>query len=136
DPRGHDKAPNGKETCFQILQGFGINAKGERGTREYVEEGIRQVKKEFSTLIGGIPQLTLDPSCALLRAAYFGRYVRNDDDGRPKKDGYYEHICDADRYISHHHRHNDAVQSAIVQSKIARIQRTAGANRYTGYGRR
>lgn len=136
DPRGHDKAPNGKETCFQILQDFGINAKGERGSREYVEEGIRQVKKEFSTLIGGVPKLTVDPGCALIRAAYFGRYVRNEDDGRPKKDGFYEHICDADRYISHHFRFNDAVMQAMSKRKDSRIERVGTRNTYTGYGRR
>ena len=131
DPRGHDKSPNGKETCFQVLQGFGINAKGERGSRDYVEEGVRQVKKEFSTLIEGIPMLTIDPSCPLLRAAYFGKYVR-DDDGRPKKDGYYEHACDADRYISHHHRHNDAVQYAIYKRKLDRDVKSSSI---TGYRR-
>src|SRR5690606_22073214 len=111
------KSPNGRETCFEVLQSFGISAVGERGSRDYVEEGIRQVKKEFSTLIQGIPQLTIDPGCSLIRAAYFGRYVRGDD-GRPLKDGYYEHVADADRYISHHHRHSDAVQKAIAQRRL------------------
>lgn len=132
DPRGHDKAQNGKETCFEVLQDFGINAKGERGSRDYVEEGIRQMKREFSTLINGIPQLTIDPSASLIRAAYFGRYVR-DDDGRPKKDGYYEHIADADRYISHHHRHDNAVQYNIHKKKIQR--QSAFARGPTGYRR-
>lgn len=132
DPRGHDKSPAGKETCFQVLESFGISAKGERGSRDYVEEGVRQVKKEFSTLIDGVPQLTIDPSVSLIRAAYFGRYVR-DEDGRPKKDGYYEHICDADRYISHHHRFNSAVQSAIRDRKM-RVSET-GSQTITGYAR-
>lgn len=125
DPRGHDKAPNGKETCFQILQDFGITAKGERGSRDYVEEGVRQVKKELSTLIDGVPQLTIDPSASLIRAAYFGRYVR-DDDGRPKKDGFYEHICDADRYISHHHRYDNAVKYAIHARQVQKAQNSFG----------
>lgn len=131
DPRGHDKAPNGKETCFEVLSSFGISAKGERGSRDYVEEGIRQMKKEFSTLIQGVPQLTIDPSCTLLRTAYFGRYVRGDD-GRPHKDGYYEHPADADRYISHHHRHSDAVQKAMAAKRAARQERPPGP---TGYRR-
>lgn len=119
DPRGHDKSPNGKETCFQVLSAFGISAMGERGSRDYVEEGIRQVKKEFSTLIEGVPMLTIDPSATLIRTAYFGRYVR-DVDGRPKKDGFYEHPADADRYISHHHRHSDAVYQAMQRKKLNR----------------
>ncbi len=132
DPRGHDKAPNGKETCFQILQEFGISAKGERGTRDYVEPGIRQVRKEFSTLIEGVPQLTMDPSASLIRAAYFGRYVR-DDDGNPKKDGYYDHICDADRYISHHHKFENAVMSAIQARRNHKADTFSGTP--TGYQR-
>ena len=132
DPRGHDKSPNGKETCFQVLESFGISAKGERGSRDYVEEGIRQMKKEFSTLIQAIPQLTIDPSCTLIRTAYFGRYVRGED-GRPVKDGYYEHPADADRYISHHHRHNDAVQAAMLKKKLER--QMSGVTTSTGYRR-
>ncbi len=132
DPRGHDKGQNGKGSCFETLQEFGINAVGERGSRDYVEEGIRQVKKEFSTLIAGVPMLTIDPNCPLLRPAYFGRYVR-DDDGRPKKDGYWEHPADADRYISHHHRHNDAVQRAMLQKKHNRLEKIGRS--MTGYRR-
>jgi len=132
DPRGHDKGQGKKNnTAFDILAEFGINAVGERGSRDYVEEGIKQVRKEFSTLIGGIPMLTMDPSVPLLRAAYFGRYVR-DEDGHPKKDGFYDHPCDADRYISHHHRHSNAVVKAISQRKH---HRALTKNPYTGYGR-
>lgn len=132
DPRGHDKSQSTGETCFQILQDFGVNAIGERGSRNYVNEGIKQVKKEFSLLIEGIPQLTIDPSCALIRAAYFGKYVRGDD-GMPKKDGFYEHICDADRYISHHHRHQDAVRDHINKFQEKRNIRRLSRNPYTGY---
>ena len=135
DPRGHDKAQNGKGTCFETLTDFGIHAVGERGSRDYVELGITQIKKELSTLIQGVPKLTIDPSCAMIRAAYFGRYVRNED-GDPKKDGFYEHICDADRYISHHHKSQDAVLNAMAAHKKARIERVHNANSYTGYGRR
>lgn len=131
DPRGHDKGQNGKGSCFEVLQDFGINAKGERGSRDYVEEGIRQVKREFSTLIESVPMLTIDPSCQLIRTAYFGRYVR-DELGAPKKDGFYEHIADADRYISHHHRHNNAVQTAIQKRRFERTHRVQNA---TGYRR-
>jgi phage terminase large subunit len=132
DPRGHDKSQSTKYSCFDTLKEFGINATGDRGSRSYVEEGIKQVKKEFSLLIEGIPKLTIDPSCSLIRAAYFGKYVRNDD-GTPKKDGYYEHICDADRYISHHHRFNDAVRSAMSNFKNTRDTRRMSRNSHTGY---
>jgi PBSX family phage terminase large subunit len=135
DPRGHDNSPNGKETCFDILKDFGVNAIGERGSRNYVEEGIKQVKKELGTLIQGVPKLTIDPNCSLLRAGFFGRYVRGDD-GKPKKDGYYEHVMDADRYISHHYRNNDAIADAMNKIRKEKMQRRFLANRYTGYSRK
>ncbi len=134
DPRGHDSGQNGKGSCFDVLSEFGISAVGERGSRNYVEEGIRQVKKEFSTLIEGVPMLTIDPKCPFLRPAYFGRYVR-DDDGSPKKDGYWEHPADADRYISHHHRHNDAVRRAMIEKKTERLARNAYGRSQSGYRR-
>lgn len=132
DPRGHDKSAATTETCFDVLSDFGIHAIGERGSREYVEQGIAQVRREFSTLIEGQPQLTIDPSCSLIRAAYFAKYVRGDD-GKPVKDGYYEHACDADRYISHHHRNNDAVQKAIKDRKRKQMSYNYSRNRHTGY---
>lgn len=132
DPRGHDKSPSGRETCFDVLKEHGVHAIGERGSREYVEDGIAQVRREFATLIEGLPQLTIDPGCSLIRAAYFGKYVRGDD-GKPVKDGYYEHICDADRYISHHHRNNDAVKKAISDRKQKYHIYSQYKNRYTGY---
>jgi phage terminase large subunit len=131
DPRGHDKGQNGKGSCFEVLQDFGIHATGERGSRDYLEEGIRHVKREFSTLIESVPMLTIDPSCRLIRTAYFGRYVR-DEDGNPKKDGYYEHVADADRYISHHHRNNNAIQVAMQKRRSDRAARISNA---TGYRR-
>jgi hypothetical protein len=134
DPRGHDKAQNGKGTCFETLMEFGIHAVGERGSREYVEEGIRQMKKEFQTLIEGVPKHTIDPSCPLHRAGFFGKYIR-DTDGRPKKDGFYEHVMDSSRYISHHHKQADAVSNAILQAKVLRQSKNFLKNRYTGYGR-
>ena len=132
DPRGHDKGPSADKTCFDVLQDFGIHAIGERGARAYVESGITQVKKEFSLLIDGIPKLTIDPECTLIRTAYFGKYVRGDD-GNPHKDGYFEHICDADRYISHHHAQNDAVKSAMQKHKDGKLDRMFKRNPITGY---
>jgi phage terminase large subunit len=133
DPRGHDKAQNGKETCFEVLQSVGISAVGERGVRDYVEYGIKRVRTELSTLIEGIPQLTIDPGCALIRAAYFGKYTR-DDQGYPRKDGYYDHICDADRYISHHHGHHSSIKEAMAKTKSRQRRRAFNTrSQVTGY---
>jgi hypothetical protein len=131
DPRGHDKAGPGRETCFDVLKDCGIYAIGERGSREYVESGIKEIRREFSTLIAGSPELTIDPANTLLRVAYLGgKYVR-DEDGKPLKDGYYEHICDADRYIPHHYKFDSAVKTAIQNWKEKQQGRVR--NRFTGY---
>lgn len=130
DPRGHDKKDSG-DSSVQILQGLGIHPVGERGVRDYVEPGVEIVRKEFSTLIEGQPELTIDPRCTMLRAAYFGRYVRGDD-GRPKKDGYYEHLCDADRYTAYNHKSNSMVKDIILKRKNNRPNMTP-RNKYTGY---
>lgn len=137
DPRGHDKtgasSSENASTSFQILSECGIHATGERGVRAYVEPGIKQVRKEFSTLINGKPELTIDPRNTLIRTAYFGKYVR-DEDGIPKKDGYYDHIADADRYISHHSKQDDSTADAIKANKAKRDRERARAGT-TGYQR-
>lgn len=122
DPRGHDMGQAAKDNAFDVLRDHGIYAIGERGCRSYMEPGVKQVRTELSTLVTGVPMLTLDPDLRLLKAAYLGKYVRGDD-GRPRKDGFYEHICDADRYISHHHKHNDAVKTAIDKKLAERRYR-------------
>lgn len=126
DPRGHDKTASSSSkhasTAFQVLEECGIHAIGERGAREYVESGIKQVRKEFATLINGKPELTIDPRNTLIRTSYFGKYVR-DEDGIPKKDGYYEHVSDADRYIAHHSKNDLSVQNAIARNKERREAR-------------
>lgn len=129
DPRGFDQSDKG-QSSVDVLNTLGIYPIGERGVRAYVEPGVQVIRKELSTLISGEPELTINPECAIIRAAYAGRYVR-DDDGFPKKEGYYEHICDADRYIAYNDRTNSAVKDAII-SRTAKT-RSRVTNRYTGY---
>lgn len=131
DPRGFDKSDKGS-TSVEILNGFGVFPVGERGIRSYVEPGIKIVRKELSTLIAGEPELTINPECLIIKAAYGGRYVR-DDNGEIKKDGFYEHAADADRYIAY----NDGANSAVREAMINRQQKTHArlrlSSKYTGY---
>jgi hypothetical protein len=131
DPRGFDKKDTG-QSSVEVLNDLGIFPIGERNVREYVEPGIKMVRKELSTLIEGQPELTISPECAIIRAAYCGKYVRNED-GDPRKDKFYEHICDADRYISWNDRSSSAVKEAILNRATKTAYRTY--NRFTGYGR-
>lgn len=128
DPHGADQKDSGP-TSVETLAGLGIFAQYDRGVRDYVEPGIQVVRKELSTLIEGVPELTVDPRCTIARAGLFGKYVR-DEDGFPKKDGYYDHIMDALRYISYNHKSN-AVIKDIIQARKNRLRPTR--NQYTGY---
>ena len=128
DPHGNDKKDDG-ESSVSRLRELGIFIESERKVRDYVEPGIALVRKELSTLIEGVPELTIDPRCTIIRAAYFGKYVR-DEDGFPKKDGFYDHLCDADRYLAYNHKSNSVVKDLILSRKNrARPVRS----RYTGY---
>lgn len=128
DPHGNDKKDNA-ETSVETLRNLGIWAEGERGIRAYVEPGIALIRKELSTLVDGIPELTIDPRCSIARGGYFGKYVR-DDEGYVKKDGFYDHIMDADRYIAYNHKSNSVVKDMIIARKN-RVRPTR--NKYTGY---
>lgn len=129
DPRGFDKSDKG-QSSVDILNNLGIYPIGERGVRSYQEPGIQVVRKELSTLIAGQPELSINPELKIIRAAYAGRYTR-DETGAPKKDGYYEHLCDADRYIAYNDKTNSAVKDAII-ARTSKVKSRVG-NRYTGY---
>lgn len=130
DPRGFDQSDKG-QSSVQVLNDLGIYPTGERGVRAYVEPGIKLVRNELCTLIQGVPELTVSPECALMRAVLGGRYVRDERTGEPKKDGYYEHIADADRYIAYNDKSNSAVKDAIL-ARQRRVQERP-RSKYTGY---
>jgi len=129
DPRGFDKSDKGA-TSVEILNGVGVYPEGERGVRAYVGPGIKEVRRELSTLIMGEPELTIDPDCTIIRAAYGGKYVR-DEDGEPKKDGYYDHLCDADRYIAHNDKSSHSVKDAMAAHKAKMLNKKTSS--ITGY---
>jgi PBSX family phage terminase large subunit len=135
DPRGFDKSQNSTskvENSVQILNDIGVYPTGERGIREYVEPGIRSVRRALCTLIDGVPELTISPDCAMIRAGFGGRYVRGDD-GKPIKAGLYEHLMDAVRYPIYMDKESSAVKEAIAKRKALHSSRPASP--YTGYRR-
>lgn len=136
DPRGFDKSDKGLDdksgSSVDILNSLGVMPIGERGVRAYVEPGIQMIRKALSTLIAGEPELTINPECLKIKAAFGGRYVR-DDYGDVKKDGLYEHLMDAHRYIEYNDRSNSAVRQ--VMQTIANKRKAKTYNRITGYSR-
>lgn len=128
DPRGNDKSDKGQSSVEMLTDVLGSAPVFDRGVKEYVEPGIKIVRKELSTLIEGEPELSISPDCKIIRSAYTSKYVR-DDDGLPKKDGYYDHVCDADRYIAYNDKSNSLVKDLILQRK----QQYRPRNSITGY---
>lgn len=127
DPRGFDKTDKGS-TSVEILNDHGVYPVGERGVRNYVEPGVKLVRQELSTLTQGIPNLTVSPECQIFINGFSGAY-EYDENGQPKKDGYYDHLFDALRYIAYMDKSNNAVKEAIWKRKTIRKPRNA----YTGY---
>lgn len=70
DPAGEDPAQTDEKTCFQILQGKGIDI--ESGERTLLR--IESVRKPLSTMVDGAPQFLLDPRCKMLRRGFLGGY--------------------------------------------------------------
>lgn len=127
DPRGNDKKDSG-QTSVEILNDLDIFPVGERGMKAYVEPGVKCVRHELSTLIQTIPLLTISERCPILVTGFSGKYVR-EDSGEVKKDGYYEHLMDANRAIAYQDKSNSMVREAMSSRKTKRQPR----NKYTGY---
>lgn len=128
DPRGHDRNDTGR-TSVDVLNEFGVYPIGERGMRAYVDPGIRMVRSELQTLVAGQPKLTVSPEAKIVINAMNGGYVY-DDRGEVVKDGYFDHLMDAYRYVAYQDSTNDAVKDAIrTRSQKKRVIRNA----HTGY---
>ncbi len=66
--------------------------------RSDLDEGIRQVRLGLERITRGRPQFQFDrKNCPILIRGMRGGY-HNNDNGKPMKDGYYDHLCDAFRY--------------------------------------
>lgn len=59
---------------------------------------MQLLRKRFETLIEGEPAIVVDESCRVLADALGGGYHLKDDGVTPRKDGFFDHLCDALRY--------------------------------------
>jgi hypothetical protein len=75
DPAGSQRsamtADKDEKTCFDILQGKGIQIEG---AEQNLTIRFESVKKPMNTLLGGRPQFLLHPRCKKLRKGFQGRY--------------------------------------------------------------
>lgn len=77
DPSGMDPSQADEQTCFQILQGKGIQISGgglDRTTTQNIELRTGAVRKGLTTLVDGRPMLMIDPKCKRLRKGFAGAY--------------------------------------------------------------
>ena len=118
---------NPLKTMFAATTGCLISDKG--CPFSYNKANLYRPMKGALIIIDGVPELTVDPRCTIMRSAYFGKYVR-DEDGNPKKDGFYDHLADCDRYIAYNHKSNSVVKDIIIARKN---RHKPTRNRYTGY---
>lgn len=103
DPHGNQKRDVTEETSFSVLQKMGLSP---RGRDVAVETGIRLMSESLCTLTNGRPRSMYDRvGCATLIEGYAGGYCYQLPrpgvalKETPLKDGFYEHLMDADRYI-------------------------------------
>jgi len=99
DPAGAHISDKSRITSCDILRAKGINP---RYKWIKVEIGIQLIQKKLNTLVNGRPAFIIKKSgCPRLIEAFAGAYTYTKDENKeiPYKDGFYEHLIDALRYI-------------------------------------
>jgi len=97
DPSGTRVSDTSSKSSIDVLIENGIDAAYRRSG---IPEGILTIRDLMRD-----NQFFIDESCAILRAGFLGGYAyppakeNQPEDERPRKDGYYEHLMDALRYL-------------------------------------
>ncbi len=101
DPAGEQRAQTDKRTCFEIMQGKGIDIRGSVQNPQMRQEAVR---KALRTLVAGEPQFVLHPRCKVLRKGFMGGYhrrrlaVTGERYAEQAEKNEYSHIHDALQY--------------------------------------
>lgn len=95
DPAVRAKSDKSEKTSADILRGMDIRIQT-RNT--LVKDGINTIRNLLLPLPDGTSKMKIDKNCKLLIDGFLGGYTRDDND-EPEKDGYYEHLFDALRYL-------------------------------------
>lgn len=102
DPHGTQKRDVTEETSISVMQKAGLKP---RWKDTEISTGLELMGNGLNTLIKGRPRSMFDRvNCNLLIEGYSGGYVYPErsnaaNANKPKADGIYEHVMDADRYI-------------------------------------
>lgn len=131
DPHGNDQKDVGESSIEYLRIHHGIHV---ASRREKIRTGMEEIQHRIGTLarlntkgedITQLPLLVVDPSCRILITAFEGGYHRNED-GEPVKDGFYDHLSDAVRYV---------VANTMTEALRKRYRKTnyKSRNPFTGY---
>jgi len=102
DPAGAQKSDKNVKTSIEILQGIGIYPSWRASE---IEEGLTLIRKMMIEDRNGKPAIMIDKKCRILIDGFLGGYhYPEKQEGKPEKelpekDGYYEHLMDALRYL-------------------------------------
>lgn len=101
DPAGTQQSDKGTRTSIEILNSKGVYPKYRR-----IEEVMVRtiIQRKINTYIGDKPALLVDKNCRIIKEGFLGGYyfAKNQEgvpENKPYKDGLYEHLMDAVRYI-------------------------------------
>lgn len=104
DPAGKQVTDKSEHTSFTILHQYGIFP---RARRSEINEGVTHIKNKLLAVRLGGKGLVINPDrCPILTEGFRGGYrypestQANPEPLYPAKDGYYEHLMDALRYIA------------------------------------
>lgn len=96
DPAVRQRTDKNERTTADILRQYDIRIQS-RPT--LVKEGINTIRNLLLPLPDGSVRFKIDNKCKRLIDGFLGGYCRNEDTDEPEKDGFYEHLFDALRYM-------------------------------------
>ena len=97
DPSGKSKSDKSERTSVDILRTLGIRC---RMKDSGVVDGLNLIRQLLLPREDGEFGFYIDPQCVNLIDGFFGGYSLRENSEDPDKDGFYEHLMDALRYIT------------------------------------
>lgn len=104
DPAARQKSTLSKKTVLDVMRTRGLNPKYSLATRS-LSTGLNIINEQLRAFLRQRPTLLIDERAEVLVSAFMGGYCnvknpnRSDPEPIPFKDGYYDHIMDAFRYV-------------------------------------
>ena len=102
DVAGKIRQANAEKSYFELMKERGLRPRYPK--KRGLVWSLNRVSTLLRTMWRGMPKVILDPDCEILIEGFEGGYCNmkgiRDDDVRPMKDGVFDHIMDAFRYIT------------------------------------